>query len=106
MQEVQNIPAKFYSKVQKKYGSIDHQLSRKSVKYLEKLQKQENRISRKLSARDSLSNMANGTVAKKYESFIQTFKNKKEKSDPPSQAVSLLQAWQQSRTRPMNGLVL
>jgi hypothetical protein len=28
---------------------------------------------------DSVSNMANGTVAQKYESFIQTFKNKKEK---------------------------
>lgn len=79
LQEVQNIPAKFYSKVQKKYGSIDHQLSRKSVKYLEKLQKQENRISRKLSAMDSVSHKANGTVAQKYESFIQTFKNKKEK---------------------------
>ena len=77
--EAQNIPNKFYSKVEKKYSSIDKNLSKKSVKYLQKLQKQENRINRKLSSIDSLSGTANEVVTKKYESFIQTFKKKKEK---------------------------
>ena len=81
LQEVQNIPAKFYSKVEKKYASIDKHLSRKSVKYLQKLQKQENRLNRKLSAIDSLSNSTNGAVTKEYESFIESFRKKKEKLD-------------------------
>jgi hypothetical protein len=77
LQEVQNIPAKFYSKVQKKYASLDKHLSRRSLKYLQKIQKQENRIRRKLSAVDSLSKITNEAVAKKYESFIHGFKKKK-----------------------------
>jgi len=81
LQEVQNIPAKFYSKVEKKYASIDKHLSGKSVKYLKKLQKQENRLNRKLSAIDSLSNSTNGAVTKEYESFIESFRKKKEKLD-------------------------
>jgi len=76
---IQNIPSKYYSKVQKKYSAIDNNLSKKSIKYLEKLQKQEDRINRKLSSVDSLSARVNEAVAKKYESFIQEFKQKKDK---------------------------
>src|SRR5690242_11336358 len=76
---MQNIPSKYYSKVQKKYSAIDNNLSKKSIKYLEKLQKQEDRINRKLSSVDSLSARVNEAVAKKYESFIQEFKQKKDK---------------------------
>ncbi|MDE3185704.1 MAG: hypothetical protein KGM16_20010 [Bacteroidota bacterium] len=81
LRDAENIPAKFYSKVQKKYASIDNNLSKKSVKYLEKLQKQENRINKKLFSVDSLSGKANEGVTKKYESFIQGFKEKKSKLD-------------------------
>lgn len=79
--EAKNIPAKFYSKVEKKYTSIDNNLSRKSVKYLKKLQKQENRINKKLTAVDSFSTTASQFVTKKYEGFINSFKEKKDKLD-------------------------
>ncbi|MEO8820895.1 MAG: hypothetical protein ABI374_08650 [Ginsengibacter sp.] len=77
--EVQNIPDKFYSKVEKKYSSIDKNLSKKSIKYLKKLQKQENRINKKLLVLDSLSVNGNEAVTQKYEGFIQGFKEKKVK---------------------------
>src|SRR5690242_9978237 len=76
---MQNIPSKYYSKVQKKYSAIDNNLSKKSIKYLKKLQKQEDRINRKLSSIDSLPGKANEAVTKKYESFINEFKEKKAK---------------------------
>lgn len=76
---IQNIPSTYYSKVQRKYSAIDNNLSKKSIKYLEKLQKQEDRINSKLSSVDSLAAKANEAVTKKYESFIQEFKQKKDK---------------------------
>ena len=76
---IQNIPGKYYSKVQKKYSTIDNNLSKKSVKYLKKLQKQEGRINRKLSSIDSLTGKADKAVTKKYASFIQEFNEKKGK---------------------------
>lgn len=51
--DLQNIPNQFYGKVEKKYSSIDKDLSRKSVKYLKKLQRQENRFVGKLGHFDS-----------------------------------------------------
>lgn len=76
---IQKIPSKYYSRVEKKYTAINNNLSKKSIKYLKKLQKQEDRINRNLSLVDSLSGKANDAVTKKYESFIQEFKEKKEK---------------------------
>lgn len=74
--EVQNIPDKFYSKVENKYSSIDKNLSKKSIKYLKKLQKQENKISSKLSLLDSTNNVTNKDVNDKYNGFIESLKEK------------------------------
>lgn len=58
---------------------MENNLSRESVKYLKKLEKQENRINKKLYELDSLSTAGKMSVAEKYEGFINGFKEKKDK---------------------------
>jgi hypothetical protein len=48
------LPGKFYTKIQKKLSSIDDKLTKKSLKYLAKFQRQELRIEKKLRRIDSL----------------------------------------------------
>jgi hypothetical protein len=48
LSELQNFPSKYYAKVDKKISSVNDQLSRKSLKYLAKFQKQEKRLQQKL----------------------------------------------------------
>ncbi len=45
---VEKLPGKYYSKVNKKISSIDEQLTKKSVKYLAKFQRQERKLQEKL----------------------------------------------------------
>ncbi len=42
------LPEKFYSKVDKKISNVNDQLSKKSVKYLAKFQKQEKKLQEKI----------------------------------------------------------
>ncbi len=53
---VQNIPDKYYSVIGKKYSSIEESLTKKSVKYLQKLQRQERKMNEKILAFDSSAN--------------------------------------------------
>jgi hypothetical protein len=48
LKETLKLPAKYYSKVDKKLSSINNQLTKKSLKYLAKFQRQEQRIQQKL----------------------------------------------------------
>lgn len=45
---VQQLPGKYYSRVDKKISSVDAQLTRKSIKYLAKFQKHEAKLQRKI----------------------------------------------------------
>jgi len=76
-QNLQNIPDKFYAKVQKKYTGINHSLSRKSIKYLKKLERQENKLNKKLNLLDSTAATINTGFADKYSSFIKNLSEKK-----------------------------
>lgn len=75
-QNLQNIPDKFYAKVQKKYAGIDQSLSRKSIKYLKKLERQENKLNKNFKLLDSTTAKINTGVADKYSSFIKSLSEK------------------------------
>jgi predicted PurR-regulated permease PerM len=51
---IQNIPNNFLAKIQKKYTGIEESLTKKTTKYLQRLQRQEKKLQRK--AGDSNSN--------------------------------------------------
>ncbi len=68
---IKNIPDNFYAKIDKKYSSIENNLSKKSIHYLQKLRRQENKLNKKISSFDSTSNgTMNKEVANKYDGFI------------------------------------
>jgi hypothetical protein len=50
---LENLPANFLSKIQKKYASIEKNLSKKTMKYLNKMQRQEKKLQRKAAKSDS-----------------------------------------------------
>jgi len=51
--KLENLPANFLSKIQKKYASIEKNLSKKTTKYLAKMQRQEKRLQCKAAKADS-----------------------------------------------------
>ncbi|MGN6530592.1 MAG: hypothetical protein ACTHK0_02405 [Ginsengibacter sp.] len=73
------VPDKFYAKVEKKYSCIEESLSRKSVKYLKKLQKQENSLTKKLHGFDSATIALNNDVNEEYNHFINSLTGKGKK---------------------------
>ncbi|MGN6196717.1 MAG: hypothetical protein ACTHOB_17385 [Ginsengibacter sp.] len=50
---IENLPGNFFSKIQKKYTSLEKSLSKKTTKYLNKMQRQERRLQRKAAMSDS-----------------------------------------------------
>jgi hypothetical protein len=50
---IENLPGNFFSKIQKKYASIEKNLSKKTNKYLAKMQRQEKKLQRKAEKSDS-----------------------------------------------------
>lgn len=50
---IENLPGNFFSKIRKKYTSIEKSLSKKTTKYLNKLQRQEKKLQRKAAKSDS-----------------------------------------------------
>lgn len=50
---MENMPDKFFSKIQKKYSSIEESLNRETTKYLQKLKRQEKKLRRKAGNADN-----------------------------------------------------
>jgi hypothetical protein len=50
---IENLPGNFFSKIQKKYTSLEKSLSKKTTKYLNKMQRQEKKLQRKAAMSDS-----------------------------------------------------
>jgi len=51
--KLENLPGNFLSKIQKKYASVEKNLSKKTTKYLAKMQRQEKKLQRKAAKADS-----------------------------------------------------
>src|SRR5690606_25727530 len=76
------IPGKFYEKAEKKYGGIEQQLSKKTLKYLSKLQRQENKLNKKLATLDSAAGLVNTTaINTRYEEMKGMLKGKVPKAN-------------------------
>ena len=75
----QQLPEKYYSKVDKKLSSINEQLSKKSVKYLTKFQKRERKIQERLQKLNAESVVENAN--EKYKGFSQKIKNRSSKAE-------------------------
>jgi len=48
-----NLPSNFLAKIQKKYSSIEKNLSKKTARYLDKMERQEKKLQRKALKADS-----------------------------------------------------
>ena len=65
---LEQIPGNFYAKAAKKYAAIDKKLSQKTLSYLKRLQRQENKFDKKLSALDSTAGAVNtSAINDRYE---------------------------------------
>jgi hypothetical protein len=71
---VQQLPAKYYSKVNNKISSVDAQLSRKSIKYLAKFQKQEAKLQRTMQKLHP--ELMIDSAKEKYNALCQKLKNR------------------------------
>ena len=69
-----DIPSKYYAKVDKKINSVDNQLTKKSIKYLAKFQKQEAKLQRKMQKLHP--EFAIDSATEKYQALSQKIKNK------------------------------
>ena len=69
-----DIPSKYYSKVDKKINFVDEQLTRKSIKYLAKFQKQEARLQRKMQKLNP--ELVIDSAAEEYGTLSQKIKDK------------------------------
>ncbi len=73
------LPEKYYAKVDKKLSSVNEQLSKKSVKYLAKFQRQEEKLQKKLNKLNPENVMANAN--EKYKELSQKIKSKRATTD-------------------------
>ncbi len=71
------LPGKYYSKVDKKISSVNEQLTKKSLKYLAKFQRQEERLMQKIGKLnpENANNILN-LASEKYKGFSQKIKSK------------------------------
>ena len=68
-----DIPSKYYTKVDRKINSVDEQLTKKSIKYLTKFQKQEAKLQRKMQRIDP--EFVIDSATEKYQALSQKIKN-------------------------------
>ncbi|MGH2563509.1 MAG: hypothetical protein ACRDE5_03285, partial [Ginsengibacter sp.] len=71
---LQGLPSKYYSKVDKKISSVNDQLTKKSLKYLAKFQRQEQKLQRRLQQLNP--DVAITDATQKYNEFAQKIKSK------------------------------
>ncbi len=71
---LQNLPSKYYANVNRKVSSIDYRLTKKTLKYLHKFQRQEEKLQKKLQQLNpnAVINKADAT----YNNFTQKIKSK------------------------------
>jgi hypothetical protein len=74
--QLQELPNDFYTKVEKKYASIDKNLTKKTGKYLNKLKREERKFYKKLSGIDSGSAKIVQSSSDAYEKFTNRITNK------------------------------
>ncbi|KAA9042051.1 hypothetical protein FW778_08550 [Ginsengibacter hankyongi] len=74
LQNASQIPAKYYSTVNKKISGINEQLTKKALKYLAKFQRQEQKLQQRLQKLHP--ELALNNAADKYNEFSQKIKNK------------------------------
>lgn len=68
-----DIPSKYYTKVDKKINSVDNQLTKKSIKYLAKFQRQEAKLQRKMQKLNP--EFVIDSTTEKYQALSQKIKN-------------------------------
>ena len=73
---LQNLPDKYFSKVDSKISSVDDKVVKQTAKYLKKLQKEESKIKNKLSKVDSVAAKQIGNGEEKFKAFSDKIKNK------------------------------
>lgn len=73
---LQELPSKYFSKVNDKVSSVDDKLTKQTEKYLKKLQKQEDKIKRRLGKIDSSASATFGNAKQKYKELSQGIKSK------------------------------
>lgn len=66
--KMENLPNHFFASIQKKYSTIEANLTRKTVSYLQKMQQQEKKLQRKMRKKDP-SHYSGGNVDSLYASF-------------------------------------
>ena len=69
-----DIPSKYYAKVDKKINSVGEQLTKKSIKYLTKFQKQEAKLQQKMQKQHP--EFVIDSATEKYQTLSQKIKNK------------------------------
>jgi len=72
--EIQDLPSKYYSKVDKKLSLVNDQLTKKSIKYLAKFQRQEQKLQRRLQQLHP--ELAVTDATQKYQELSQKIKSK------------------------------
>ncbi len=83
---VQNIPSKYYSAVQKKYAGIENKLTKKSLKYLAKFERQQQKLQARLARlHPETTNGLLSTEDQKYKNLTEQLKSK---AAPVSKVIS------------------
>lgn len=67
--KMENLPDHFFASIQKKYSSLEKNLTRKTNHYLKKIQRQEKKLQRKAGSSDSTLGKPNTNVDSLYAAF-------------------------------------
>lgn len=89
--KVENLPNHFFASIQKKYSSLEKNLTRKTNHYLKKMQRQEKKLQRKAGNSDSTLNKPNTNVDSIYRAFRQQLAAKENLAGRVAQKVHLNQ---------------
>jgi len=72
LNNIEGLPGNYFSKVENKISSVDAKLTKQTEKYLLKLQRQEDKIKRRLTTIDSSVSTAFENSKQKYSQFSQS----------------------------------
>src|SRR4051812_42265351 len=76
VKSISQLPGEYIPKVDDKISSIDEKLTKQTVKYLQKLQRQEDKINKRLSKIDSSASASFQNSKQKYAELLQGIKSK------------------------------
>ncbi|HET7116692.1 MAG TPA: hypothetical protein VFI29_09385 [Hanamia sp.] len=89
--KMENLPDHFFASIQKKYSSLEKNLTRKTNHYLKKMQRQEKKLQRKAGSSDSTLGKPNTNVDSLYAAFKQQLVVKENLAGRMAQKVHLNQ---------------